>query len=150
MSEELEINLLRQLNGEEARKRYAYLDHLGFLTIGCGRLIDERKGGGLSSQEIDYLLGNDVTMRHSQLLERWPWITELTAPRVACLLQMSFQMGVLGLAGFPNTLRLVQSKAYTEAASAMLDSKWAQQTPERAKRVSEQMRTGLWVFKPGF
>jgi lysozyme len=29
----------------------------------------------------------------------------------------------------------------------MLNSLWAKQTPARAKRLAEQMRTGEWVWK---
>jgi lysozyme len=34
--------------------------------------------------------------------------------------------------------------AYTIAADYMLQSKWAKQTPNRANRHAEQMRTGVW------
>ena len=57
---------------------------------------------------------------------------------------MSYQMGVLGLQGFVNTLKMVQQGAYENAADAMLKSKWASQTPARAQRLSEQMRDGEW------
>ncbi len=57
---------------------------------------------------------------------------------------MAFQLGTAGLLGFTNTLQLVQAGKYAEAGAAMLQSKWAQQTPNRAKRLAEQMRTGTW------
>jgi lysozyme len=147
--EELEDNLLRQLNGEEGRKPCVYQDHLGFWTIGVGRLVDERKGGGLSTSEMDYLLGNDIIKVYAQVLGRFPWAAQLPAPRLAVLCQMAFQMGIGGLAGFVNTLRMIQSGAYGPAADAMLQSTWAKQTPERAAREAGQMRTGKWIFKPG-
>jgi lysozyme len=31
----------------------------------------------------------------------------------------------------------------------MLSSKWANQTPARARRMSDQMRTGVWKFAEG-
>ena len=63
---------------------------------------------------------------------------------------MAFQMGVDGLLGFKNTLAMIQSGRYSDAAKGMLSSLWAKQTPARAKRMSEQMRTGVWQFKSGF
>jgi lysozyme len=57
---------------------------------------------------------------------------------------MAFQMGVTGLMGFKNTLALVEQGKYQDAAENMLKSKWAQQTPARAQRISNQMRTGDW------
>jgi lysozyme len=54
------MSLRRMLEDEEGRVPHAYPDSLGYWTIGVGRLIDRRKGGGLSDDEIDYLLANDI------------------------------------------------------------------------------------------
>jgi lysozyme len=144
------MNLVRQLNGDEGRKPCVYQDHLGFWTIGIGRLVDERKpGAGLRPKEMDYLLANDIEDRVQQLTARLPWFIKLDEARQGVLLNMSFQLGVDGLLAFKNTLALVQQGKYTEAADAMLHSKWAGQTPERAKRLSDQMRDGQWRYATG-
>ncbi|MNL28639.1 hypothetical protein D3C87_1502920 [compost metagenome] len=57
---------------------------------------------------------------------------------------MPFQLGVDGLLGFKSTLALIEEGKYTFAADNMLKSKWAEQTPARAKRLAVQMRTGIW------
>ncbi len=143
-------NLVRQLNGDEGRKACVYQDHLGFWTIGVGRLVDARKpGAGLRPKEMDYLLANDIEDRVQQLTTRLPWFLQLDEARQGVLLNMSFQLGVDGLLGFKNTLELVRTGKYAEAAAAMLQSKWASQTPERAKRMSDQMRDGQWRYAPG-
>jgi len=41
-------------------------------------------------------------------------------------------------------LALIEEGKYTFAADNMLKSKWAEQTPARAKRLADQMRTGVW------
>ena len=41
-------NLTDQLRRDEGCVLHAYPDHLGFLTLGIGRLIDRRKGGGIT------------------------------------------------------------------------------------------------------
>jgi lysozyme len=138
--------LIRQLRGDEGVIPHAYPDHLGYLTIGVGRLIDKRKGGGLRPDEISYLLNNDIDDRIEQLTRRIPWFQNLDDARRGVLLNMSFQMGVDGLLGFANTLELVRQGKYENAAHAMGQSLWAKQTPERAKRMAEQMRTGLWNY----
>ena len=144
------MNLVRQLNGDEGRKACVYQDHLGFWTIGVGRLVDARKpGAGLRPKEMDYLLANDIEDRVQQLTARLPWFVGLDEARQGVLLNMSFQLGVEGLLGFKNTLELVRQGKYTEAAAGMLQSKWAGQTPERAKRLSDQMATCVWQFAPG-
>lgn len=133
-----------QLRRDEGEVLHAYQDHLGFWTIGVGRLIDERKGGGITADESTLLLDNDVNKREAALLERLPWFSTLDPIRQGVLLNMSFQMGVGGLLAFKNTLAMVQGGDYAGAAQGMLNSRWATQTPERAHRLSEQMRTGAW------
>lgn len=139
--------LTRQLRGDEGVEPHAYADHLGYLTIGVGRLIDKRKpGSGLRPSEIDMLLQNDIDDRIEALTRRLPWFQNLDDARRGVLLNMSFQMGVDGLLGFKNTLRMVEQGRYSDAAANMLLSKWAEQTPERAARMAQQMRTGVWVY----
>lgn len=143
-------NIIRSLRGEEGEVLHEYKDHLGYSTIGIGRLIDERKGGGITSDEAAYLLGNDVDKVISQLNKRLPWWTKLDEARRGVLVNMAFQMGIDGLLGFKNTLAMIERGDYAAAAKGMLNSLWARQTPARAKRMAEQMRTGVWQYKPGF
>ena len=137
-------SLESQLRRDEGEKLQAYQDHLGFWTIGVGRLIDARKGGGITAEESSFLLRNDIERKTSALRARAPWVAELDPVRRAVVENMSFQMGVDGLLKFSTTLGLVRSRQYAEAAVQMLNSLWAKQTPERALRLSEQMRTGEW------
>jgi lysozyme len=142
--------LTRQLRGDEGVRATVYKDHLGFSTIGVGRLVDPRKpGAGLRPHEIDFLLQNDVDDRIDALTRRLPWFQDLDDARRGALLNMSFQLGVDGLLAFERTLSLVRDGKYENAAAAMLQSKWAQQTPARAARMAEQMRSGLWQYAPG-
>ena len=136
--------LIKQLRRDEGEVLTAYQDHLGFWTIGVGRLIDKRKGGGLSPEESAFLLNNDVDTRIKALEDAFPWFKGMDETRKGVLVNMSFQMGVNGLKAFKNTLASVANGLYEKAASQMLESLWASQTPERAKRLSEQMKTGEW------
>lgn len=131
------------LEKEEGRVAHAYRDHLGHLTIGVGRLIDERRGGELSDREIDLLLANDIAARVSAM-RRWPaWArVEHDPVRATALLSMCFQLGARGLGKFGDTLAHVAAGRFDQAADAMLDSLWAVQTPARAMRVAFMMRTG--------
>lgn len=138
--------LTKQLRADEGVVSHAYTDSLGYLTIGVGRLIDKRKGGGLRPFEIDYLLRNDIEDRINELTKRLSWFQNLDDARRGVLLNMSFQMGVDGLMQFKNTLEMIRQGDFDKAADGMLNSLWARQTPERAKRLSHQMRTGAWVY----
>lgn len=135
--------LVAQLKRDEGTVLHAYQDHLGYWTIGTGRLIDIR-GGGITPEEAEYLLSNDIDTRFAQLSKRIPWFDTLSSARQGVLMNMAFQLGIGGLLAFKNTLRLVEVGDYTGASREMLNSAWAKQTPERAKRLSEQMRTNEW------
>ena len=140
----MKTELTKQLRRDEGEVLHAYPDHLSYLTIGVGRLIDKRKGGGITPEESAYLLSNDIDKREAELLRRAPWMANLDPVRFGALLNMAFQMGVDGLLGFKNTLAMVRAGDYDGAAAGMLESTWAKQTPERAARISDQMKTGVW------
>ena len=137
--------LTAQLRRDEGTKATAYKDSMDLLTIGVGRLIDSRKpGAGLRPDEIDYLLRNDINDRLQALTKAVPWVDRLDEARRGVLINMAFQLGTAGLLGFKSTLALIAAGKYAEAAEQMLKSKWATQTPDRAKRLAEQMKTGEW------
>lgn len=129
--------LLAEIKAEEGTVLHAYEDHLGYLTIGVGRLIDKRKGGGISQKEADYLLLNDVQEIVSVLDKALPWMKQLSDSQQRALCQMAFQMGVDGLLGFKTTLARLKAGDFKGAKESALKSKWATQTPARAERVTD-------------
>jgi lysozyme len=138
------VTLTEQLRRDEGIDPCAYKDSLGFWTIGVGRLIDARKGGGLSFDEINYLLDNDIKAKTAEVLRALPWAARLSEPRRAVLVNMAFQMGTKGLLAFRRALGSIEDGHYGEAALGMLDSTWAKQTPARAMRLATQMETDKW------
>ena len=138
--------IIKQLRFDEGEILHAYDDHLGFATIGVGRLIDKRKGGGISPDESAYLLNNDIASRDQVLRSKYPWFSQLNEPRQAAVINMAFQLGLAGLAGFPKMLASLRDEKFAEAETHALDSLWAKQTPARAKRVARQLRTGEWEY----
>ena len=70
--EQMSDNITRLLRGDEGEVLTAYPDHLGYLTIGVGRLIDKRKGGGITPEESAYLLANDIMRKSMDLDSRLP------------------------------------------------------------------------------
>lgn len=153
-SDQIDALAIEHLRFEEGTVLYAYQDHLGYWTLGTGRLIDKRKGGGISNAENDYLLANDIAKVRRQL-EADPdtaaaWARVKNDPvRAVALISMSFQMGNggsgqdnAGLSGFDTTLGHIAAGRWDAAADGMLSSLWAKQTPARAKRVAAMIRTG--------
>jgi len=141
------MNLREQLIAEEGNIPYAYQDHLGFWTIGVGILIDKRKGGHLRPEEINFILDNRIALKGAEVDKALPWAKALNEPRRAVLIGMAFQMGLDGLLDFTNTLKLIQAGKYAEAGKNMMLSLWAKQTPGRAQRMADQMKTGEWQRK---
>lgn len=138
------MNLIQQLRRDEGEVLHAYKDKFGYLTIGVGILIDERKGGGLTSEESAWLLQRRLEDKTKELDAALPWFKYLDAVRQAALLNMAYQLGVDGLLEFRKMLAAVRDLRWAEAESHALDSDWAKQTPERARRVARQLATGAW------
>jgi len=134
--------LLEELIRDEGVVPHAYQDSEGFWTIGVGRLIDKRRGGKLSDDEIEYLLINDVTRVVAELDRRLPWWRELDPVRRRVIVNMAFNLGVTGLLGFRNTLAHVRAGRWEAASRGMLASKWARQVKGRAVRLAKMMREG--------
>lgn len=146
-------NITSLVQYEEGFREKPYLCSEGYPTVGTGIRIGP-KGAALSNykftvpREVDAVWLQSIlnrTMRDMLSNERIASaINVLDEARTAVLVSMAYQMGVSGLAQFKNTLSLIASKRFEDAAVAMLQSKWAKQTPNRAKRHAEQMRSGLW------
>ena len=136
--------LADQLLRDEGFKSSVYRDSLSYFTLGIGRMVDERKGGGITLDEAKYLLENDIARVSRELALTFPWTTELDEVRRGALQNMAFQLGLPKLQGFKKTLELIRAGQYMAASQEMLNSTWAQQTPQRAQRLSKQILTGEW------
>lgn len=134
--------LVADLKLDEGLKLHAYQDILGYWTIGHGRLIDERKGGGITKAEAEILLYGDVERVQREVRQFIPWYPDQPETVQRALCNMAYQMGLKGLLGFRKTLELIRQGHYYEAASEAMDSKWAKQTPNRAERVARLIRLG--------
>jgi lysozyme len=131
--------LLAELRRDEGVRSKPYRDTVGKLTIGVGRNLDDV---GLSDEEIDHLLANDVSRVKAELDQFLPWWRDLDAVRQRALINMCFNLGIHGLLGFRNTLAAIQAHEWPKAAAGMLDSRWARQTGPRAHRLAHMMETG--------
>lgn len=138
------ISLRDQLIRDEGLKLTAYQDSLGFWTIGVGRLIDARKGGGITREEAEYLLDHDIE-RASHAIEVLPWVAILDRARRGVLINLCFNMGIGGLLGFRKMLAAMKDGQWETAAKELLDSTYAQQVGPRAYRLAKQLETGEWV-----
>jgi hypothetical protein len=79
-------DITQRLIADEDEVLHVYPDHLGFATIGVGRLVDPRKGGGITQEESRYLLRNDIARRIAECEQRFEW-WGLLDPVTLCPLQ---------------------------------------------------------------
>jgi lysozyme len=136
--------LIEMIKEHEGVVPHAYQDSRGYWTIGVGRLIDEKLGGGLSDGEIDYLLANDMK-RCRKEAEEYSWFSKLNEPRQAVILSMLFNLGKPNFDKFKNMQAAMEEGDYMTASNEMLDSRWAGQVGRRAIEMSEMMESGEWL-----
>ena len=141
--------LIRQLKLHEGVRFKAYQCTAGKTTIGVGRNLDDL---GITEDESDYLLANDIERIKVALMREIPWMEKLNDVRQRVLLDMAFNLGIAGLMKFKRTLKAVEDGEYEKAGRMMLDSKWATQVNKRADRLSVMMNIGkdpkdLWPPK---
>ena len=111
-------------------------------TIGYGRNIDKNGGLGLSEDEAQYLLRTDIRRVFYECVDTVWSFYSLTNRRQVVLINMCFQLGFTSFKTFKKMLAALKVANFDAAADEMLDSKWAKQTPGRAKRLAETMRAG--------
>ena len=89
--------LIETLKRHEGVKSHAYRDSLGILHIGCGRNIEgaaSHRGLGLSEDEIDYMLSNDILRTIKELSREYKWFAELEdGARRDGIVNMHFNLG---------------------------------------------------------
>jgi lysozyme len=134
-------SLKDQLVRDEELRLKPYTDSVGKLTIGVGRNLTDK---GISVQEAQGLLANDIADATADLQAKLPWTATLDDVRKGALLNMTFNMGIGGLLEFHDFLARMQRGDFSGAAGAMLDSLWARQVGPRATRLSIQIQSGVW------
>jgi len=143
----LSEDVKKRIQKNEGFRDKVYKDHLGFDTIGTGHKItkDDKfiKGKKYSKEELQSYYEKDLKIAMDnvdKLIDK-----DTTDPKAyGIMVEMAFQMGGNGLSKFKKTLEAVNRKDYKVASAEMMDSKWATQTPERAKELSELMSS---IFK---
>ena len=129
--------LIEQIKKHEGYRSRIYSDSLGIDTIGIGFAIKDLK---LSEAVCDIILKEKLVDLYSKVKKKIPFFEKLPVEIQDVLLNMCYQMGVTGVSKFKNMLAAMILKDWPTAADEMLDSKWAKQTPHRAKELSEIVR----------
>jgi lysozyme len=145
------MSIEKLLEFEEGFRETAYYCSEGYPTIGIGWKIGEKhqpledfslisicKGAALAQCKNEaYLIGLNLHC----VIDCWQ---DLSEARQSVLISMTYQMGLSGLMKFKKMLAAIESGSFALAANEGLDSKWAKQTPERARRHMNTMLSGDW------
>ena len=129
--------LIEQIKRHEGLRLKVYRCPAGKLTIGYGRNLEDN---GISEEEADYLLINDLHFVEESLARRLAFWENMPKGVQQVLINMGFQLGINGLMAFRRTLALLDAGNYGAAADEMLNSRWAKQTPGRAKELAQIVR----------
>lgn len=112
----------------------------GFNTIGFGRNLDTN---GISEEEAFMMLEQDIFKCRKQL-DCLSFAKKLNEARYAVLIDMIFNLGFAGFTKFKLMIAALESGDYNEAATQMLDSRWAKQVGVRANELAEIMTRGTF------
>ena len=129
-----EEDLRSDLQRDEGLKLKPYLCPAGKLSLGYGRNLDDV---GITQDEAMAMLDNDIDRVNAQLAKALPWLETKSPDVQRAIANMTFQMGLGALLKFKKMLAALQARDYTAARREALDSAWAKQTPQRAKRVTD-------------
>jgi len=135
------IELIGMLKRHEGVRSKVYMCSAGYETIGVGRNIAE-SGLGLSDDEIEYLLANDIRRVREELDETYFWFAALNEARKDAMIDISFNLGQTRLRGFVKAIEAMSREQFDIAADEFMDSRWSQQVGDRAVEVTEMIRTG--------
>lgn len=130
--------LIAQLKEHEGIRLKPYRCTSNKLTIGVGRNIEDR---GITEDEAEYLLNNDINICLKELELHLPWFYQLPESAQIVLVDMCFNMGMPRLMQFKKTLNYLADHNFANAAVEMLDSRWARQVGARAKYLSFQLKS---------
>lgn len=146
-------DIVKLLSFEEGWSGKPYYCSEGYPTIATGIRIGP-KGAPLSLYEFTVSrtvgavwLSESIQQKVADMSKHSNITTAMAAcndARKSILISMAYQMGADGLAKFTNTLKAIAEQRWSDASTGMLSSKWAKQTPNRAKRHAQQMLTGIW------
>ena len=134
--------LVDTLKRHEGVRSHAYKCSENMITVGVGRNLDENGGIGLSDDEIEYLLMNDIERCDAELRAAYDWYENLKKPRRDAMINMCFNLGLTRLRGFVKALEAMSREQYDVAADEFMDSRWAKQVGDRAVEVTELIRSG--------
>jgi len=136
--------LIEMLRRHEGVRNHVYLDSEGLETIGVGRCIAEGSLG-LSDDEVDYLLANDLKRCIEELKRTFDWYDKLDLVRQDVMISLCFNLGLTRLLKFEKALAGMENSDWETARAEFMDSRWSTQVGQRAVELTDMLVTGKYV-----
>tara|TARA_X000001382_G_scaffold130367_2_gene124988 strand:+ start:1207 stop:1617 length:411 start_codon:yes stop_codon:yes gene_type:complete len=130
--------LIDRVKHHEGFRSKVYKCTEGFDTIGYGFAIKDLV---LEEDIAEQILMDKLDHLGVRIDKNFPWLEMAPEEVREVLIEMAYQMGVSGVSKFKKALKFMEHHNWTRAAEEMLDSKWHRQTPNRAKDLSEIVRS---------
>ena len=139
------LKLLESVKKHEGFRDHVYLDSLSKRTVGYGHLCveDHWEDGKKYDQEyLEDILEKDLQSAIDQAHDMCQGM-EISDDAKSIICEMIFQLGGHGVSKFRNMWSALGEDPpnYEEASVQMLDSRWAKQTPNRAKEMAGHMKS---------
>ena len=136
--------LLESVKKHEGYRNKVYLDTLGKRTVGVGHLCVEDFWEDDKEYEEKFLMtilehDLETAIKGAKDLMSENGCMDIDEVAEEIIIEMIFQLGKTGVSKFKNMWKHLSALEYSDAASEMLDSRWAKQTPNRAQGMSAQM-----------
>jgi lysozyme len=136
--------LLESVKKHEGYRNKVYLDTLNKRTVGVGHLCVEDFWEDGKEYDEDFLMGILEKDLQSAIDQADDMCSNLKISDDAkiIIIEMIFQLGGTGVSKFRKMWQALQQDPpdYAEASVQMLDSRWAKQTPNRAKEMADHMK----------
>jgi len=141
-------NKLREiLKFHEGLRLKPYLCTAGRWTIGYGHNLEahnEASPSSITIEQAERYLDQDMASAEKQCAAKFPFYSRISDVRKAVLIDMCFNMGINGIAGFKMMVAALTDGKYPDAAIEMMDSKWSKQVGYRAVRLMLMMAKDKW------
>ena len=139
--------LREELAEDEGCKFEIYLDHLGLPTFGIGALIKEHDpeygqpvGTPVSEDRVRQRFNLDIAVTIEDCQVLYDDFDDLPEEAQLVIANMMFNMGRPRLSKFKGMKAGVDDRDWERAADEMVDSRWHDQVPNRAKRLVKRIR----------
>ena len=133
----MNIELLDSIRKHEGYRAKVYKDTLGYDTIGYGFAIKDLE---LDEDICAIILRRKLESLIRTVNFKYGWFKSMPDEVQNVIIEMCYQLGVSGFGKFVKTIGYLQTFQFEKAADEMLDSRWAKQTPNRAKALSDIVR----------